>query len=128
MLDSRVVLASEKKIFKSVLGTELDCTYKPFILNVLASEYVNLQSDATEAIKKYVELGSEATIEDMEDFRAKTKLFTDCGIKIILATMKANKVVADEEWLQENIALDEFHLLVNYIIGVATDTPVTKKK
>jgi hypothetical protein len=128
MLDSAILLNSKKRIFKSVLGTELDVTYRPYILNILTSEYARLQEIATTAIREYVEKSATATIEDVETFQTATKNFTDCGIKIILATLKANKKEVDEEWLQENIALDEFNNLVNYIIGTIPDPVDTKKK
>lgn len=130
MLDSTLILNKEKRIFKSVMGTELDVTYRPYILNILTSQYVDLQHTAVNKITDYVKKNEEgkASIEDAEDFQAATKAFTDCGMKIILSTLKANKHEVTEEWLQENISLDEFDTLVNYIIGTVKDPSDTKKK
>lgn len=130
MLDSSLILNKEKRIFKSVMGTELDVTYRPYILNILTSQYVDLQHTAVKKITEYVKKNDEgkATIEDAEDFQKATKAFTDCGIKIILATLKANKHEVTEEWLQENISLDEFDTLVNYIIGTVQDPQEDTKK
>lgn len=128
MLNSQMMLNRDKRIFKSVMGTELNVTYRPYILNILTSEYIRLQTQAAQSIQEYMALGDKAKVEDVENFQDKTRQFTDCGIKIILATLKANGQTATEEWLQDNISLDEFDLLVNYIIGNISDQPDTKKK
>lgn len=130
MLDSALVLKSEKRIFKSVLGTEFDVTFKPFVINMLAKEYALAHKDCVEAITAYQEkaLAGIATEADVDDINEKNQKFTDTGFKIILAALKANKLNYDEEYVQDNIALEEFTVFIDYIIGSRQDTDEKTKK
>jgi len=116
MFDARTKLESEKRIYKSVRGLELDVTYMPFGLTKLGMEYTTAYFDSVNALKEYQKKSADKITEkDVDDLQKRMKIYTDKGKEIIIAALHVNGKDVDEKWLEENLVADEFHLLINYI-------------
>jgi len=127
MFDARAKLESQKRIYKTVNGQELDVTFMPFALNKLGLEYTTAYFDSVNALKEYQKKPvDKITEKDVDDLQKKMKIYTDKGKEIIIAALHANGKEVDEKWLEENLVADEFHLFINYIQRRDEDTEEKK--
>jgi len=124
MLTASIRLDKEKKIYKTVNNEELNVTYNPLIVTMLATEYQDKYSKLIKLIKDYQKT---QTIELADELSNLSTEFADIGYKIIMTCLKANGKNVDETWINTNLMSEELHLLASYIIGTATDD-VPKKE
>lgn len=144
---------NDKRLYKSLLGHELDFSFRPVAIDEMYRKYVELERQVASSLLKYQGLTERYTkllednIEDVskvvkiaenkeyKDIEKETselqqvvKDTREAGINIIkLAAHVNGQEFVDDEWVNNNLDPREFGFIIRFVMGTE-DVESSKKK